>query len=324
VTRVLVTGGSGQVGTELRAHRWPAGFELVCPTRAQMDLSDVNSIRAYLNESKFDGILNSGAYTAVDRAESDVSTAWAVNALAPAVMAEEAARIGIPIVQLSTDYVFDGKKVGAYTEEDPVAPLNVYGASKEAGEQAVRAACKRHVILRTSWVVSPHGQNFVKTMLRLGQERESIRIVADQHGAPTVAADVAEVVAELFVRLLGDPGRIAGTYHFSSAGRTTWFGLASFMFKYIGNAKSPELIPISSSAYAAPAPRPSNSLLCNDKIAVQLGIQSRSWEAPVAEVLEELRATESVQSAQIRVSSVPRAQSTHRGRTATARGPTDS
>jgi dTDP-4-dehydrorhamnose reductase len=288
--RILITGGSGQVGTELRAHRWPAGFELVCPTRAEMDLSDVNSIRAYLSERKFDGIVNSGAYTAVDRAQGDVTTAWAVNALAPAVMAEAVARIGIPIVQLSTDYVFDGRKVGAYTEEDPVAPLNVYGASKEGGEQAVRSACTRHVVLRTSWVVSPHGQNFVKTMLRLGQERDSIRIVADQHGAPTVAADVAAVVAELFVCLLGDPERTAGTYHFSSAGRTTWFGLASFMFKHIGNAKSPELIPMSSSAYAAPAPRPGNSLLSNDKIAARLGIRSQPWEATVVRVLEELRA----------------------------------
>jgi dTDP-4-dehydrorhamnose reductase len=291
VTRILVTGGSGQIGTELHACRWPAGFHLVCPSRAEMDLSDVNSIRAYLNDGKFDGILNSGAYTAVDRAESDVAAAWAVNALAPAVLAEQAARVGIPIVQLSTDYVFDGRKIGAYAEEDAVAPLNVYGASKEAGEQAVRTVCKRHVILRTSWVISPHGQNFVKTMLRLGQERESIRVVADQHGGPTLAADIAAVVSEVFVRLLEDPERIAGTYHFSSAGQTTWFGLASFVFNRIGNAKSPELTPISSSAYAAAAPRPGNSLLSNDKIVARLGIRSRPWEEAVAEVLHELGVT---------------------------------
>src|SRR5262249_19657397 len=159
------------------------------PTRAELDMSEAASIRAYLADRRFDVVVNAGAYTAVDRAESEVALAWAVNALGPAILAESAAKAGIPVIQLSTDYVFDGTKSKPCVEGDPVAPLNVYGASKEGGEQAVRTACRRHVILRTSWVVSPHGRNFVKTILRLVQEKASLDVVSDQVGAPTAAGD---------------------------------------------------------------------------------------------------------------------------------------
>jgi dTDP-4-dehydrorhamnose reductase len=290
VTRILVTGGSGQVGTELLAHRWPSGFQIVAPTRAELDLSDFSSVRAYLDANAFDGIINAGAYTAVDRAEKEVALAWAINALAPAVLAERAAKSNIPIIQLSTDYVFDGKKQGRYVEDDPVAPLNVYGASKEGGEQAVRTACRQYAILRTSWVVSPHGHNFVRTMLRLGRERDSLRVVADQHGAPTVAADVAAAVVTILTRLLTDAGAVAGTYHFSSAGRTTWFELARYVFANAceERAQAPGLFSVTSAEYPTPAVRPSNSLLSNGKIRARLGIEQRSWQVAVADVLSKL------------------------------------
>jgi dTDP-4-dehydrorhamnose reductase len=202
VTDVLVTGGTGQVGIELAGRSWPAGWRLALPTRTELDLASADSIRGYLADRRFDAIVNSGAYTAVDRAESEAELAWAVNAGAPAILAEAAAVRGIPIVQLSTDYVFDGEKHGAYVESDPVAPRNVYGASKAGGERAVRAASGQHLILRSSWVVSSHGRNFVKAILGQIGEKPRLDVVADQQGAPTAAADIAGVIAAVLPRLL--------------------------------------------------------------------------------------------------------------------------
>ena len=292
MTNILVTGGSGQVGIELARHAWPAGWRLALPTRAELDLSDAASIRAYLADRRFDAVVNAGAYTAVDRAESEVALAWAVNALAPAILAESAAQAGIPIVQLSTDYVFDGNKDGPYVEDDAIAPLNVYGASKEGGEQAVRTACPRHVILRTSWVVSPHGRNFVKTILRLVQERASLDVVSDQVGAPTAASDIASAVARIVPALLEPhgPDDRFGTFHYCSAGATSWYEIATVIAaaaagKGLGSC---EVRPIGTADYATPARRPLNSRLATQKIEKRYGIRPRAWHAALDELLRNL------------------------------------
>jgi dTDP-4-dehydrorhamnose reductase len=292
VRAILVTGGTGQVGIELARYPWPKDYQLAFPARSELDLSDTASIRAYLSDRRFDAIVNSGAYTAVDRAESEVGLAWAVNALAPAVLAESAAKAGIPLIQLSTDYVFDGKKDGPYVEDDPVAPLNVYGASKEGGEKAVRTACRSHVILRTSWVVSPHGRNFVKTILRLAAERPSLDVVSDQIGVPTSAADIAGAIATILASLT-EPGvsdERYGTFHYCSAGVTSWHGIA----ERIAEAAAPagahrcEIRPIATAAYPTPARRPLNSQLSTRKIEKSYAIKPRDWRAAVEGVLAEL------------------------------------
>jgi dTDP-4-dehydrorhamnose reductase len=201
---LLVTGGTGQVGTGIaEANR--GRFDIVAPGRSELDLGNPTSIEKFVDARTWSAIINSGAYTAVDKAESDEAAAFAINGEAPGVIARLAARRGIPLLHVSTDYVFDGAKDLPYSEDDSVAPLGIYGASKEAGERAVRAAGGRHIILRTAWVVSPWGNNFVKTMLRLGAEREQLGVVADQIGCPTSAADIAETLLTLTERLLAKP-----------------------------------------------------------------------------------------------------------------------
>ena len=289
---LLVTGGTGQVGTELKQKTWPAGYELHFPTRAELDLSDSRSINAYLEGKRFDAIINSGAYTAVDKAETEVALAWTVNALAPAILAEYAGRAEIPMIQLSTDYVFDGRKDGPYVEDDPVAPLNVYGASKEGGEQAVRTAARQHVILRTSWVVSPHGRNFVKTILRLVGEKPGLDVVSDQIGVPTSAADIAEALSAIIARLFRPEayaGRY-GTFQFCAAGATTWCEIATVIAaiaaeRGLGNC---HVRPIKTQSYPTPAKRPLNSRLDTTKIGEHYGIRPREWRVALEEVLEEL------------------------------------
>jgi dTDP-4-dehydrorhamnose reductase len=290
--RLLVTGGTGQVGAALIACGWPAGTEVIAPTRAELNLADPAAIARYLDGQTFDAIISSGAYTAVDKAESDVATAWLVNAVAPAVFASHAARHDIPIIQVSTDYVFDGAKPAPYLESDPVGPIGVYGASKEGGEQAVRTSRARHVILRTSWVVSPHGANFIKTMLRVGAERPLLRVVADQTGAPTVAGDLASAISVILGRLLSDPDAPTGTFHLSNSGETTWFGLASHVFavaKELGRSQ-PALEPITTADYPTPARRPANSRLALDKLGAAFGILPRHWQDATAEVVRALLA----------------------------------
>src|SRR5579862_9038235 len=229
--KVLVTGAKGQVGTELRRLAWPNHVELVAIDLAELDLADTICIARFMASRSFAAVIYCAAYTAVDKAESDVVAAWAVNALAPAALAAACARNDIPLVQVSTDYVFDGEKDGPYEVSDPIGPLGVYGASKAAGEQAVRTGCRRHAIVRTSWVVSAHGSNFVKTMLRLGAERDVIHVVADQHGAPTSAADLATALAHVALRLMAEPKIAGGTYHFTGRGHTTWYDFACEIFR---------------------------------------------------------------------------------------------
>ena len=284
--RILLTGGSGQVGRCL-IDIAPPGWEIVAPSHAEMDIADPAQVEAALAAGGFTAVVGSAAYTAVDKAEDDVAACWRANALGPAVLAGAAARAGVPIVHLSTDYVFDGSKTGPYIEDDPVAPLGVYGASKEGGEQAVRAASPRHVILRTAWVVSPYGSNFVKTMLRLGAERPLLRIVGDQRGCPTCAPDIAGTLVDVLARL-AQPNAPTGTYHFVNEGEASWFELAQAVFDMAGLAPSPRLEAIATADYPTRARRPANSRLSTAKLQRDFGVAPRPWRTALRETVERL------------------------------------
>lgn len=288
--RILATGGNGQLGTELKRFAWPEGWELVAIDIDELDLADTAAVKAKVAEGDWAAVVSGGAYTAVDRAESDQVTAWQVNALAPAALASACAAAGIPIVQISTDYVFDGSKDGAWREDDAVAPLGVYGASKLGGELAVATSGARHAIIRTAWVVSAHGNNFVKTMLRLGAERDTLRVVADQHGSPTVAADLASAAATIAMRLAEDDDAPTGTFHFSNAGPTSWHGFATEIFAQATarGAKQPTVEPIGTADFPTPARRPANSLLDHARIGAAFGIVPRPWQAALSDILDEL------------------------------------
>lgn len=285
---ILLTGGSGQVGARLAALPWPEGVRVHAPARAELDLADPDSVRRAAAARPWGAILSCGAYTAVDRAESEVGTAWAVNALAPAILAEAGARAGIPIVQVSTDYVFSGEKDGFYREDDPVGPIGVYGASKEGGEQAVRTANPRHAILRTAWVVSPDRPSFLRTMLRLAADRDELRVVGDQRGCPTFAGDLAGALQAVTLRLARDPGAPTGTFHFVNGGEASWaeFATAIFAASAARGGPSARVVPITTAEYPTPARRPANSRLDTAKIAQAFGLSPRPWTEALEEALE--------------------------------------
>jgi dTDP-4-dehydrorhamnose reductase len=287
---ILVTGGNGQLGTELQRCAWPAGYEIVAIDVAELDLTDTAAIAAKVAEREWAAVINGAAYTAVDKAESDLVTAWAVNAMAPAAFGEACAKANIPLVQVSTDYVFAGDKQGAWEVTDPVAPLGVYGASKLGGELAVRTSGARHVIVRTAWVVSAHGNNFVKTMLRVGADRDTLTVVDDQRGSPTSAADLAQALATIAVRLIEDAGAPTGTYHFSNAGETSWAGFAAEIFRQSGmrGGATATVTPITTDQYPTPAQRPANSLLSHAAIRAAYGIEPRAWQDALSDILDEL------------------------------------
>ncbi|MGN7806407.1 dTDP-4-dehydrorhamnose reductase [Ensifer sp. 22521] len=279
--RILLTGGTGQVGTELLRCQWPSDIELIAPSRHELNLLDCSALLRYVADGGFIAVVNAGAYTAVDRAESDVVTAWKTNALAPAALASATRSAGIPIIHLSTDYVFDGSKGKPYTEDDPVAPVGVYGASKEAGEQAVRTGNPRHIILRTAWVFSPFGTNFAKTMLRLGSERELVRVVDDQFGCPTAASDIASTVRLIALRLIEGPQAPLGTYHFVNEGEASWYEFAREIFsrQQLNGVKVPRVEAIATEDYPTPARRPKNSRLSTAKLARDYSVKPRDWRA---------------------------------------------
>ncbi|MDJ0276760.1 dTDP-4-dehydrorhamnose reductase [Sphingomonas sp. 2R-10] len=287
---ILVTGANGQLGHELVRIPCPAGYKVVALDRAALDLTDPAAIAALVAARDWAAVINGAAYTAVDKAESDVVAAWQVNALAPAAFAQACAMANIPLVQVSTDYVFAGDKDGAWEVTDPVAPLGVYGASKLGGELAVRTAGVRHAIVRTAWVVSAHGNNFVKTMLRVGATRDQLSVVDDQIGSPTAAADLAQALLAIAVRLADDADAPTGTFHFSNAGAVSWAGFAREIFaqsRARGGATA-EVAPIPSSDYPTPARRPSNSLLSHTAIHAAYGIAPRPWQAALSDILDEL------------------------------------
>lgn len=287
--QILVTGANGQLGTELRRATLPDGWEITALDSRELDLADISAIRATVESRSWAAVINGAAYTAVDRAESDVVAVWQINALAPAAFAEACDKANIPLIQVSTDYVFDGEKSGPWEIDDPVGPRSVYGASKLGGELAVRTGCRRHAIVRTSWVVSAHGANFVKTMLRVGAERDRLTVVDDQRGAPTSARDLAEALIAIARRMAETP-ELSGTWHFSNAGETSWCGFACEIFdqarSYGGPA--PELQPIASADYPTPALRPANSVLSHTALTRDFGIVPRPWGQALSEILAEL------------------------------------
>jgi len=276
--RLLVLGSNGQVGFELGRARLPAGMTVTGIDRDRIDITDRKAVFAAV--PGHDLVVNVAAYTAVDRAEGERDAAFAANAEAPGYIAEACRNEGAALIHFSTDYVFDGVKAGPYIEDDPVNPLGVYGESKEAGERAVRAALAEHVILRTAWVYGVHGHNFVKTMLRLADERRTLRVVADQRGSPTAAADLAAAI----LRIATAPTKRWGTFHFTGGGETTWHGFAEAI---VGGRVPVE--PIATADYPTPARRPANSVLDCGKIAAAYGIVGRPWQVALGEVLGQTR-----------------------------------
>lgn len=287
---ILVLGGSGQVGTELARAAMPAGWRVVAPSRADCDLADPASVRAAVASRPWAAVINTAAYTAVDRAETEVAEAWMLNAVGPAVLAKATGDAGIPLVHVSTDYVFSGALDRPYREDDPVGPVGVYGASKEGGEQAVRTGNPRHAILRTAWVVSPHRANFLKTMLRLAAEREELRVVADQRGCPTAARDLAGALIAAARRLADDPAAPTGTFHAVNAGDTTWadFAAAIMAASAARGGPSARIVPIATADYPTPARRPANSRLSTERLAAGFDIRLRPWQEAMQEIVAEL------------------------------------
>ncbi len=282
--RILITGKNGQVGTEL-SRRYESQGDVFLTGRYECDLSSEESIRDAVRRVKPTVIINSGAYTAVDQAEKDRALCFTVNAAAPRVLAEEAARLDALLIHYSTDYVFDGTKSGPYSEADPIHPLSVYGESKAAGEAAIAETGCKYLILRTSWVYGAHGRNFLLTMLRLGADRPELRVVDDQLGAPTSAAAIADATA----RLVDSAPGASGIYHMTAAGSTSWYGFACAILSVVMGPTAPRIQPIPGSDYPTPARRPANSVLANEKFARTFGFRLPSWQQQLDQVLAGMR-----------------------------------
>ncbi|MGE8270840.1 MAG: dTDP-4-dehydrorhamnose reductase [Stenotrophomonas geniculata] len=294
---VLVFGGNGQVGQELLRALVPLG-EVIATTRSGQlpdgsacevaDFGQPDSLPALLDRLQPSVVVNAAAYTAVDRAEQEVDAAFAANAQAPGVIARWCAAHGVPLVHYSTDYVFDGQGRAPYREDEPTAPLGVYGTSKRDGEDAVRLAGGRHLIFRTAWVYASHGANFLRTMLRVGSEREQLRVVADQIGTPTPAALIADVTAQA----LQHPGHLSGTWHLTASGQTSWHGFAEAIFaEALATgvlAKVPAVEAIPSSEYPTPAKRPAWSVLDNRKLQQDFNIVLPAWQDGLKRVMAEI------------------------------------
>lgn len=287
--RFLILGAQGQLGIELQ-HAFQNAGEVISLGRAGCDLSNPDNIRAAIRAAQPDVILNAAAYTAVDRAESEPDLAMRINGEAPGVMAEQARRINALLIHYSTDYVFDGSKPSPWVEDDPMRPLNVYGATKLLGERNVQQAGGKFFIFRTSWVFSPHGNNFLLTMLRLGREREELKIVDDQKGAPTSALALAIATRRILDGFdARSPAEFTGIYHMTCAGETTWCGFARAIFA-AARAEKPwaSISGIPSSEYPTPAIRPANSVLSNEKLKAAFGFTLPTWQSALATSIQTL------------------------------------
>jgi dTDP-4-dehydrorhamnose reductase len=289
---ILIIGRSGQLAAELVKATWPGGMRVVAMGRDQLDIADAAAVARVVAATMPDIIVNAAAYTAVDRAESDRASAFAINHLGPQYLAEAAARQGAALIHVSTDYVFSGAGATPWREGDEPQPRSVYGQSKLAGERAVAAILSRHVILRTSWLFAAHGQNFVRTMLRLGNERDRLTIVDDQRGCPTAAADLARVIVKVATALSYNQARF-GLYHYAGRGAVTWYQFAEAIFALADDlvTKAPLLVPISTADFAAAAPRPAFSVLDCTKIEQAYGITQTDWRDALSRVLGDIRAT---------------------------------
>jgi dTDP-4-dehydrorhamnose reductase len=293
--KILVTGKNGQVGFELQRALAVLG-QVVAVDRGDCDLANADAVRELVRRVAPDVIVNPAAYTAVDKAEADEATAFAVNAQAPGVLGEEAAQHGALVIHYSTDYVFNGTKEGAYLENDQPDPQSVYGSTKLAGERALAEANPRHLILRTSWVVGAHGGNFAKTMLRLAADRDQLSVVADQFGAPTSAALLADLTAQL-IRQHQREGTEAfpyGTYHVSASGETSWHEYARFVIGQalasgkVLRAGPDAVMPLTTAQYPTPAKRPANSRLDTSRFCETFGLRLPPWQEGVQHVLHQI------------------------------------
>lgn len=282
--RILQFGETGQVSRELLARAPGADVKIRALSRADVDLADADGLRRALKgaAADIDLVINAAAYTAVDAAESDEAAAMAVNGAAPGIMAEICKALGLGFIHLSTDYVFDGSGSGAYTEDDPVSPLGAYGRSKRAGEEAVLRAHPGAIIIRTAWVFSPWGKNFLKTMVRLARERDTLSVVADQHGCPTPAGEIANAVLTLAAALHG--GAAGGVYHYTGGEPTTWHGFAQTIFQHMEalGEPIPAVNAITTAEFPTPAARPANSVLDCSKLKADFAIEPADWRAGLA------------------------------------------
>lgn len=286
---ILVFGAAGQLGQEVMALAKARAIGAIGYNRAKADITDFASVKAAILAVSPRLVLNAAAYTAVDRAETEPKAAYAANAMGAETVARAAALQQVPVIQISTDYVFDGTKIGAYVEADSIAPLGVYGTTKAAGEAMVRHANPRHCILRTAWVYGRFGANFLKTILRLSAEREELRIVADQHGCPTATQDLAEAVFAID-RALARGIEAPGTYHFAGDGATTWHKFARAIVEAQAQATGfrPKVSPIATADYPTPARRPANSELDSGLFASVFGYRARDWQIRARETVEML------------------------------------
>jgi dTDP-4-dehydrorhamnose reductase len=286
---LLIVGGKGQLGRELSDEANRQNDAIVAVGHEELDVTHAEAVQRLVGEAVPRAIINCAAYTAVDKAESDSDAAHAINALGPEYLARAAAEYDIPLLHVSTDYVFDGGKTGAYTEDDSVAPLGVYGRTKEEGERRVRDTHSKHIILRTSWVYGFYGKNFLKTMLRLSHERDELRVVIDQRGCPTATIDIARAL--LAVESAARAGPVDwGTYHFAGAGVTTWHGFAQEIMSTAARAggRSVPVVPIETKDYPTPAKRPANSELDSARFCAAFGYRSPPWQERTREVVEAL------------------------------------
>jgi dTDP-4-dehydrorhamnose reductase len=288
--KVLVTGARGQVGSEIVQEGIKRGMDILAAGRDELDITVEAKVSAYFQAEKPDIVINAAAYTAVDKAESEPDLAYAINRDATANLARACAELDIPLLHISTDYVFDGKKQGAYTEADIPNPQCVYGKSKLEGEQAIKSISAEHIILRVSWVFGANGNNFVKTMLRLGREKDLLKVVADQHGGPTWAGAIANTLLDI-VKRWGDETPVPwGIYHYCGQPSTSWHGFAEAIFNEavaLGLISGrPEVEPITTAEYPTAAERPMNSVLDCRNLAKKLAISQPAWSAGLNNVLK--------------------------------------
>jgi dTDP-4-dehydrorhamnose reductase len=290
--RIAVTGKQGQVASSLIEVASELGVEVLPIGRPELDLLAPETVRSALANVRPDIVVNAAAYTAVDKAETEPEVAMAINARGASAVADAARTLGVPMVQLSTDYVFDGSKPTPYVEDDPVAPANIYGASKLAGEQAVARASDDHVILRTAWVYSPYGKNFVRTMLALAQSRTEIKVVADQYGCPTYAHDIAVAIVGIARNLLDRPkdDQLRGLFHLAGTGETNWAEFATAIFGSLSllGKPVPAVKPITTAEYPTSARRPANSRLDCSKLARIYCVRLPPWHASLKDCLSRL------------------------------------
>ena len=291
---ILITGGSGQLGRELLQEVQISGIEVLAPSHQQMDITDIEQVKKFINRHQPSCVVNAAAYTQVDNAEIDESLAFAVNKNGCTNLAQVCARNQIPLIHVSTDYVFDGQKREPYLESDPISPVGIYGRSKAAGETEIRSKLKFHIILRTSWLYGVYGQNFVKTMLKLAATKKNIRVVSDQYGSPTSAADLAKVILTIAERWHQKSAITWGTYHYCGQGIVSWYEFAEAIIQLsrrYGTVKTIRVVPITTADFPTKARRPAFSALDCNLIKKKFGISPKPWRKSLESTIHRLMKT---------------------------------